>query len=124
MQMIMLLFAVIMLIIGVVIIINPSMVFGLIDRYAQSLLLHIIAVVIRLFFGIVFIIAAQSSALPTTIEILGWLFVVAGISLALIGRQNFKNLIAWAMSLVPHYGRVSGIFSIFFASIIGYAALL
>ncbi len=67
MNYVILVFAGIMLIIGAIILANPTTVFGLMSTYSKSLQLHVLAVVVRLSLGIVFVTSAQSSKFPLTL---------------------------------------------------------
>lgn len=121
MNYVILIFSVILLITGAIILVKPAMVFGFMNTHCKSLKLHIFAVVIRLFLGIVFIASAQNSKFPLTVEVVGWLFIATGIILSFIGRERFMKLVGWAMTLVPRYGRASGVFAILFGGFLGYA---
>ena len=123
MNYVILVFAVIMLITGVFILITPMSFFGVISAYSNSLKLHIFAVVLRLFLGVVLVTSAQNSKFPLSIELLGWLFIMASIILSLIGREKFKKLAGWAINLIPLYGRAIGAFSILIGGCLGYAVL-
>lgn len=121
MNYVILVFASIMLIAGAIILVKPTIVFGLMSTYSKSLQLHVFAVVVRLFLGIVFVTSAQSSKFPLTLEVIGWLFITAGIMLSVIGRNNFKKLVGWGLTLLPKYGRASGAFAILFGGFLVYA---
>jgi len=96
-------------------------VFGVISTHSKSLNLHIFAVVIRLVLGIALLTYAHNSKFPLTIEVIGWLSICAAIILSLIGRDKFIKLIQWAMTVIPRYGRVSGVFAVLFGGFLGYA---
>ena len=106
---------------GVVIIINPECIFGLLRTNIERLELHILAVVARLVLGALLIDQSSISRFPLAIEIIGWLSVVAAIVLALMGRRNFKRLMTWALSVLKPYGRVGGILASAFAAFLVYA---
>ena len=65
----------------------------------EKLELHILAVVIRLVLGGLLIYFAGASKYPLIIEIIGWISIVAAVFFAVIGRNNFKRLMSWALSL-------------------------
>ena len=116
-----LVFAGIMLITGAIILVKPTTVFGLMSTYSKSLQLHVFAGVVRLSLGIVFVTSAQSSKFPFTLEVIGGLFIAAGIILFVIGRNKFEKLVGWALNLVPKYGRAGGVFAILFGGFLVYA---
>lgn len=115
------LFGALILLAGSIIIINPDLVFGLLDRHADSLGLHVLAVVIRVIIGLVLIVEAGVSRFPLVIEIIGWLSIIAAAVFALIGRKNFLRLMNRVISLAKPYGRMGGMFAIGFGGFLIYA---
>ena len=108
---------------GVIIVINPESVFGLMRRKLNSLGLHILAVVVRIIIGIALIICAAESKYPTAILIIGWISIVAASVLGIMGRANFKRLMSWALSIAPSFGRIGGLLAILFGGFLLYAVV-
>lgn len=54
-----------------------------------------IAVLARVLLGVSLILAARDSKFPMTLEILGWLTLVAAVVLLFVGRDRLSALIAW-----------------------------
>lgn len=121
MSYIILVFAVLMLFTGAIILVKPMSVFGVMSTHSKSLKLHIFAVVIRLVLGTVLVTYAHNSRFPLTLEVIGWLSIAAALILSIIGRNKFTKLVQWAMTLIPSYGRVSGVFAMLFGGFLGYA---
>jgi hypothetical protein len=94
---------------GLVILAKPETVFGPLRKNADKLGLHILAVVIRLILGAFLVIQAGASKYPAVIEFIGWLSIIAAIVLAVIGRNNFSRLMAWALSKFKNWGRLGGL---------------
>ena len=113
-------FAVLTSLAGIVIIINPEFIFGYLRNSLDKLVIHILAVFIRLVLGVLLIAQSDISRFPFVIEMIGWLSIVAAIFLAVMGRYNFKRLMLWALSLKPH-GRVGGVFAAAFGIFLIYA---
>lgn len=99
------------LLIGIVFVINPEVIFGLLQNNFDKLELHILAVVSRLILGVLLIYQSNISKFPIEIEIIGWFLIVAAIFLVLMGRQHFKRLMSWTLSLSKPFCRVAGIFA-------------
>jgi len=114
-------FGALTLVAGIVILIKPEVIFGLLRNNLDKLSLHLTAVVIRVLLGVMLILQSALSQFPLTIEILGWLSIAAGVSLAVIGRKNFKRLMSWAFSLLIPYGRIGGVFAAAFGAFLIYA---
>lgn len=123
MNYIIMLFGTATIVAGIIIVINPESVFGLMRRKFESLGLHILAVVVRIIIGVALIICAAESKYPTTILILGWISIVAASVLGIMGRTNFRRLMSWALSLKPSFGRIGGFLAILFGGFLIHAVV-
>ena len=121
MNYIIILFGIATIVAGLIIVINPDTVFGLLRRKLESLGLHILAVVVRIILGAALIICAAGSKYPSAILILGWISIVAAAVLGIIGRTNFKRLMSWALSVAPSFGRLGGLLAILFGGFLIHA---
>jgi hypothetical protein len=108
---------------GIIILINPDSIFGLLRRNLESLSLHILAVVVRIIIGIALIKYAAESKYPAAIQILGWMSITAAFIIGIMGRQNFKKLMSWALNLKPSMGRIGGIIAILFGGFLLHAVI-
>ena len=109
MTVVILIFAALTLLAGIVIVINPEIIFGILRNNFDKLALHILAVVVRLVLGFLLIYQSKVSSFPFAIAFIGWFSIVAGIFLAVIGRNNFTRLMSWALSAVKNYARIGGV---------------
>lgn len=114
-------FGALTLLAGVVIVINPEAIFGYLRSNYDKLAIHILAVVVRLIIGTLLISQSGLSNYPLVIEILGWLSIVAALSLAVMGRHNFLRLMSWALNVLKPFGRVGGVFAAAFGGFLIYA---
>ena len=114
-------FGALTLLAGIVIVINPEAIFGFLRNNVDKLVLHILAVVVRLILGTLMIYQSNISEFPFVIEVIGWLSIVAAIFLAVMGRRNFTRLMSWALSLVKPIGRVGGVLAAVFGVFLIYA---
>ena len=121
MTLIIMIFDTLTLFAGIVIVINPQIIFGYMQKNLDKLELHILAVVVRLVLGVLLISQSSISKFPFVIEIIGWLSVAASIFLAVMGRHNFNRLMSWALSLVKPIGRVGGVLAVTFGALLIYA---
>jgi hypothetical protein len=110
------LFGALTLLVGLVIIANPEIVFGLLHRYADRLSIHVTAVAVRLVLGVLLIDQANLSRFPAVIAILGWISLAAALVFAVIGRRNFRRLMSWALGLSKKLGRLGGIAAALFGA--------
>lgn len=114
-------FGALTLLAGMVILINPAIIFGFLRDNLDKPVLHVLAVAVRLVIGILLVLQSGLSKFPFAIEIIGWLALVAALSLATIGRHNFKRLMSWALSFTKPLGRVGGLFAAAFGAFLIYA---
>lgn len=61
---------------------------------------------LRLIFGLALWSAAPLSRAPTTLQVVGVIFVVAGIAMPFIGLARFKSMVAWWLNKPPSFTRV------------------
>ena len=109
-------FGALMLLIGIIVIVNPGIVFDLLHKNRDKLWLYTTAVLARLLLGTLLIYQAGMSKHPHAIEIIGWIIVIAAIAFLVIGRERFVKLIAWAETLIKSSGRVAGILAVGFGA--------
>ncbi|MDX1708494.1 MAG: hypothetical protein R3274_07830, partial [Desulfobacterales bacterium] len=101
------LFALATILAGIIIVINPEALFGLLRRKLKSIGLHIMAVVVRVISGAALILYASQTRFPTAIY--PWVYaIIAAAVLAMIGRARFRRLMSWALGLTP-YPRVTSL---------------
>lgn len=116
-----LLFAALTLVAGMVILIKPEIIFGFLRSNLDAVALHIVAVAVRLIIGALLLLQADVSKFPFAIEVIGWLSIIAAIVLAVMGRSKFKRLMTWALSLLKPFGRVGGVIASAFGAFLIYA---
>ena len=121
MTILIIIFGALTLLAGIIIIINPENVFGLLNKHTEKLELQILAIVVRLALGALLIYQSGASKYPLVIEIIGWLSIVAAIFFTVIGRNNFIRLISWALSLSKPFGRIGGVAAVCFGAFLIYA---
>ncbi|MCP4046894.1 MAG: hypothetical protein GY732_13015 [Gammaproteobacteria bacterium] len=106
---------------GLVILVKPELVFGLLRKNADKIGLHVLAVVVRLVLGTFLVLQAGISKYPHVIEFIGWLSIIAAIILAVIGRNNFSKLMAWALSKVKTLRHLGGLLAMALGAFLVYA---
>jgi len=121
MNILIIVFGLLMLLAGVSLITNPEIIIRVLKQNADKLWLHIGAVVVRLFLGALLIYQANVSRFPVTMEVIGWIAVLAAIVFTIMGRNNFKCLISWVFTWVKPFGRIGGVLAICFGTFLIYA---
>ena len=121
MTVLIIIFGALTLLAGIVIVINPEVIFGFLRNNLNRLAVHILAVTVRLVIGVLLIYQSNISRFPLVIEVIGWLSIVAAIIMAMMGRRNFNRLMSWALSLSQPLGRVGGVLAVAFGAFLIYA---
>lgn len=121
MTMSIIIFGSLILIAGFFLLINPGSIFGFLRDNIDNSAIHVIAVVVRLIMGALLVTQSDLSRFPLGIEVLGWVFIVAGITLAVIGRNKFRYLMSWVLKNMKPFGRLAGLLAIVFGGFLVYA---
>lgn len=114
-------FGILILLSGLLILINPNVVFNLLRNNLESLSLYAIAITVRLVLGIVLIAYATVSKFPIIFQILGWLSIIAAVFLGAMGRPRFQQVLLWVTGIKPVYARFTGILAMLFGGFLIYA---
>jgi len=116
-----LIIAALILLAGILVLINPEIILGYLRKHYYRISVHILAVAVRLAVGVLLVLESDNSKFPNVVEVLGWLFIFAALSLAVIGRQNFKKLLSWALNTMKRFSRIGGVFAALFGGFLFYA---
>lgn len=108
---------------GVLLLVRPVLVMGLIESNGERAWIYATAVGARVVLGLLLIQQAAQSKFPLVIEILGWFSLVAAIFLAVLGRQRFTRFLNWILEKVKPFARVGGLFAAVFGAFLFYAFL-
>jgi hypothetical protein len=122
MTLLIILFGALILLAGIIILVNPHIIFGLFRRHIDEPWLHVTAVIVRLILGVLLIVQSDVSRFPLVIAIIGWISIVAAVFFAVIGRNNFKRFISRALSLLEPCGRAGGVLAAGFGAFLVYAS--
>lgn len=114
------LFAILIFVAGVVLMIRPSLVFDFLGSNSDKGWVYASAIVVRALLGWILIQQAVNSKFPLTVEIFGWLMLAAALFLLLLGRARFTRLIRWLTGKLSHLSRVAGIFAMIFGALLVY----
>jgi hypothetical protein len=121
MKLIVKLFGILMLLAGISLLIYPEIIIGWIEDTLENTSLYIAAIVVRLAFGILFIVAARESRYPGVVKFFGYLFIIAAIIFIFIGQESFQDFITSLIPDVKSFAPVSGLISIVFGGFLIYA---
>ena len=114
MNYVIILFGLLVAALSLILLFRPKASMNYFHEHAGSLWLYISAVFVRIGMGIVLILYADQSRYPEAFEIIGYLVLVAGVILGLIGRNRFEKLVGWAMGLFGKMSWFSGLLGLVF----------
>ncbi|NBC03823.1 MAG: hypothetical protein GVY20_08990 [Bacteroidetes bacterium] len=123
MDLLIILFGVLIILAGIGILIKPDSIFDYLKRESDNYKLHIFAITLRLFLGILLIYYASISHYPIAIETLGWFAIIAAVALILIGHDNFRKLIDWAVNFIKPFRYLGAILALLLGGFLIYAFL-
>ena len=121
MKLIIKLFGILMLLSGILLHIKADIIFVWIENNMENTSLYIFAIVVRLVFGILLIIAARESKYPGIIKFFGYLFIIAAIILFFLGQESFQDFITSVIPEVRPFAPVIGLLVIAFGGFLIYA---
>ncbi len=117
------LFGILILFAGLLLVAKPEIVFGFLGNNTANVAIYIFAVAVRLVIGLLLITQSDLSKFPLLIEVLGWIFILAGLGMAAMGRKRFSQLMSWVLTNLKHFGRLAGGLAILFGGFLIYAFL-
>ena len=115
------LFGVLIFVAGLVLIIRPQLILGMMESNGEKTWLYLSAIGARLVLGIILIQQAGFSKFPLLVEALGWVALLAAFAFMALGRQRFARLMAWVIAKMKPYARVGGAFALIFGAFLVYA---
>ncbi|NNF19320.1 MAG: hypothetical protein HKN61_06050 [Flavobacteriaceae bacterium] len=115
------LFGIAMLLAGLSLLILPDFLMDWISRHKQNTWLYSMAIVVRVVFGILFLIVAKQSRSPLIFQMFGFIFILGAIFLLFTGQDNFQHFISSMIPELQPYARVSGLLALIFGGFLLYA---
>jgi len=123
MTILILIFGNLILFAGVLLLVNPETIFGFLRNSIGNTAIHVIAVTVRLIIGTLLITQSDESRFPFTVDIIGLIFILSGITLAAIGSRKFHKLMSWVIANLVSVGRYIGLVALVFGGFLVYAFL-
>ena len=115
------LFGVLIFVAGLVLLIRPQLILGMMETNGEKTWLYLSAIGVRVVLGVILIQQAAFSKFPMLIEALGWIALIAAFAFMALGRQRFTRLMVWIIEKMKPYARVGGSFALIFGAFLVYA---
>ncbi len=117
------LFAVLLIIISMVMIINPDYWCKAIVRFSLLPYFHPFEIVTRIGFGIIFLLYGEQTLFPETMKVIGYLLLSVGLGLILIPPSKHKQFAVWSSEKFKRLFRPTGFITLVFGVFLIYVAL-
>ena len=121
MKLIIKLLGILILLLGILLLIQPEVIFGWMEDNVENNSLYIFAIVFRLGFGILLIIAAKESKYPGVVKFFGYLAVIAAIIFIFMGQKSFQDFVSSLIPDIKPYAAVIGLVAMVIGSFLFYA---
>ena len=108
---------------GIAVIARPDRVSDIADRALATGAFKIGAILGRIALGIVFLLAAPDTRLPTFLTVLGFLAIIGGVAVAIMKDAWVNGLVEWWARQAEIILRVWGVLIAILGGVIIYAAL-
>lgn len=123
MNYVIILFGLLIVVLSLFILLRPQAALEYAAAKAGSIGMYISAVTARVGIGLVVLIYADQSRFPHTMEILAYLFIAAGLGLALAGPGRFERMVHWFIDRFAGMRRVSGSLGVILGLFLVYAVI-
>ena len=115
------LFGILIILSGISLLFYPEYFFGWVEDNMETTPFYIFVIVVRLAFGILFILAAKESKFPGVFKIIGSLAITVAIVFVLIGHESFNDFFTTLIPEIKPYAPVSGLFALALGGFLIYA---
>ena len=114
-------FGVFMVVAGIVLFIDDSIVLGYIESNRESSWLYFFAIVMRILMGAALLKTASKSRHPLAFLVIGGIALAAALIFFVIGHEQFQNMMATLLPYFENTGTWSGIVALIFGAYLIYA---
>ena len=102
---------------------SPISLVGMVTRVMDRRYGLYVAVIVRLILGAALIVGSPVSRFPVVFYVLGWVMIIAGVGLIVIGRERLRSVVAWIGQFSASMVRLWLLFGVAFAGFLIYGAL-
>lgn len=121
MKWIVLLFGALMIVAGILLFFDESIVLGFIDSNQDSSWLYFFAIVVRLILGAALFKTASISRFPVAFKIIGGIAIAAAATFLLIGHDRFRHIMSTLVPYFENWGGWTGLVALAFGVFLIYA---
>jgi len=121
MKWIVLFFGAFMIVAGIVLFIDASIVLDYIESNRESSWTYFFAIVMRLIMGTALLKTASASRHPLAFLVIGGIALAAALIFLVIGHENFQHMMATLVPYFENWGKWTSIFALAFGVFLLYA---
>lgn len=118
------LFGFIMICLSLIMIVNPNYWSNGIINFSRKPYFHWFEVFSRLISGLIFVFYSQSTLYPQLVMSLGYLFIVVGFGLVIIGSVKHRKFAVWSAHKFKSTFRIAGLASFIFGNFLIYISTI
>ena len=108
---------------GIAVIARPDRISGFADRMLEANAFRAVAILGRIILGIILLLAAPDTRLPTFVTILGFLAIIGGVAVAVMKEAWINDLVGWWANQPATILRAWGAVAAILGGVIFYAAV-
>ena len=109
------------LLLGLSMFIRPDLFFAWVEGNLDNTWLYVLAIGIRLFLGLLLVVAAKESKFPKAIKYFGLFILAAALLLLLMGQDNFREMATTLIAYFKPFAAVAGLIAMLIGSFLLYA---
>ncbi len=117
------LFGSILAAISLVMVAKPDAWARCIVRYSRMRYMHVLEILIRVGFGVLFLRFADDAKFPLTMKIIGYILLAVGVGLTLTPPSSHRRFAVWSVEKFSRYFRRAGLVSFAFGVFLIYTAI-
>lgn len=114
-------FGLLILLIGLTFFVKPEIILGWLEDNITNNSLYLFAIVARLFFGVLLILAAKESKYPTAIKIFGYLAIIAAVTFLFMGKITFQEFVSARIPDIKDFSVLIGFIALLIGWLLIYA---
>jgi hypothetical protein len=123
MQISIILLGLLITVMGAVLMLSPARLTQFMLGHSGDPWFHILAAAVRIVLGVILILYADETRFSTALTVLGWIALLAGVTIALTPPSRFQKMVAWAFDRFGRYLRIAALGAVVFGLFLVYAVV-
>lgn len=116
-------FGLVMVVISLIAVVKPEAWGQMILKFVRFPYFHPFEILIRVVFGTLFVVYADETKFPLTVEIVGFVLLGVAVALSLITPSRHRRVAHWLVEKLSKYFRPAGFVSLTFGAFLIYVTV-